>query len=114
MKQSDDKTAAFDRALAESPGQTVELELFIAGMGPRSTRAVAHANELCRLVGKRCRVKIVDIYEHPRAARESQVVAVPALVRNSPRPVRKLIGAMGNIIDTARSLGLPTPSPENV
>jgi hypothetical protein len=55
----------------------------------------------------------VDIYEYPGAATESQVIAVPALVRDSPRPVRKLIGAMGNILDTARSLGLLTPTLEN-
>lgn len=113
MSQSDDKTAAFESALEESHNQKVELQLFIAGMGPRSTRAVAHANELCKLVGKRCSVKVVDIYEHPGAATESQVIAVPALVRDSPRPVRKLIGAMGNILDTARSLGLLTPAMEN-
>jgi circadian clock protein KaiB len=113
MTRSDDKVAAFDRALAEAPRQKVELQLFIAGMGPRSTRAVAHAKELCKLLGERCSFQVVDIYEHPGAARASQVVAVPALVRSSPKPVRKLIGAIGNTLDTARSLGLLSPAQES-
>lgn len=112
MNRPDDNVAAFDRALKEARNQKVELKLFVAGMGPRSTQAVAHVKELCKMLGDRCNVQIVDIYEHPGAAAASQVVAVPALVRNSPRPVRKLIGTIGNALDAARMLGLLTPGRE--
>lgn len=113
MNRHDDRVAAFDRAVAGAPKQKVELQLFIAGMGPRSTRAVAHAKELCKLLGERCSFQVVDIYEHPGAAKASQVIAVPALVRNSPKPVRRLIGAIGNALDTARSLGLIASAQES-
>lgn len=110
MNRTDEKAATYARALAGARNQKVELTLFIAGMGPRSTRAVAHAKELRKLLGDRCSVEIVDIYERPGEASASQVVAVPALVRNSPRPIRKLIGTIGNTLETARSLGLVTPA----
>jgi circadian clock protein KaiB len=112
MMLSDDNVAAFEDALVDNRKERVKLQLFVAGMGPRSTRAVAHARDLVRLLGDRCSIEIVDIYESPGAARESQVIAVPALVRNSPKPVRKLIGAVGDALQTARRLGLVAPTQE--
>lgn len=112
MNQPEDKAAAFERALASARNQKVELKLFVAGMGPRSTRAITHARRLVSLLGERCTVQVVDIYERPEAAVASQVVAVPALVRQLPKPARKLIGATADPLDTARALGLLLPAPE--
>jgi circadian clock protein KaiB len=111
MTDSHDTTAAYERALARVRSEKVELQLFIAGMGPRSTQAVADVEELRKAYGDRCSVEIVDIYDDPSAAAASQVVAVPALVRHSPLPMRRLIGAIGNIVEAARSLGLPAQLP---
>lgn len=113
MTRSEDKTAEFDAALEDAHDREIELQLFIAGMGPRSIRAVSHAKEICEILGGRCSVEVVDIYEHPSAARAFQVVAVPALVRNSPKPVRKLVGAIDDALDSLRSLGLPVPARED-
>lgn len=106
MNPNDEKRAAFDDAIEAMRDERVDLILFVAGMGPRSTRAVAHARELVRHLGDRCRIEVVDVYESPETAIKSQIVAVPTLVRSSPKPVRKLIGAIASIRDTAKSLGL--------
>lgn len=113
MKISDNKLAEFAHALEQQQHQQIELKLFIAGMGTRSTRAMCHAQELCDLLGDRCKVEVVDIYDKPGAASESQVVAVPALVRNSPRPLRRVIGSIADTLDTARRLGLLAPAEAN-
>jgi circadian clock protein KaiB len=114
MSKPDDDIAAFERAALAAKPKTVMLTLFIAGMGPRSTQAVADIKALRQAYGDLCTVEIVDIYENPGEAAAAQVVAVPALVRNSPPPVRKLIGTLGNIVDAARSLGISTPMQESM
>jgi circadian clock protein KaiB len=104
--------AGYERALERATTQKVELQLFVAGMGPKSTRAIHDLKRLCRDYGERCRVQIVDIYESPAAAADAQIFAVPALVRSSPLPRRKLIGAIGDTVKVARSLGLLLPGSE--
>jgi circadian clock protein KaiB len=103
-----DKIAEFERASARSERPRVELRLFVAGMGPRSTRAIA---ELKRLRSASCKLSIVDIYEQPSSAADAQIVAVPTLIRDWPLPCRRFVG-WSNVADVARSLGLALPRPE--
>lgn len=105
MNQSTDGQKSFEKA-AERLAQGVNLRLFIAGMTPRSTRAVADLRNLCKSFGEQCTVEIVDIYENPALARAAQVVAVPTLVRDRPLPRRQLIGNIADAAKAAQSLGL--------
>ena len=41
---------------------------------------------------------MIDVYQQPILARDGQIVATPTLVREFPKPVRRLIG---NLSDTA-------------
>ena len=86
----------------------VELRLFVAGMGPRSTRAVEDLQRLCARYGERCHIEIVDIYEQPAVAAKAQIVAVPTLARERPLPRRRIVGTIANIEQVALSLGLAT------
>ena len=96
----------FERAAAGGGGQLVELRLFVAGMGPRSTQAVSDLQRLCAKYGEHCHVEIVDIYEQPAMAALEQIVAVPTLARVQPLPHRRVIGAIGNIDHVANNLGI--------
>jgi len=91
---------------AKEHASRFELRLFVAGMGPRSTQAVADIKRLCGKYGDHCRVEIVDLYQHPGAASEAQIVAVPTLARERPLPRRQVVGTITNIDQVARSLGL--------
>jgi len=107
-----DRTAQFERALAQAAVHKVELRLFIAGMGPRSTRAVEDLRRLSReLLGETCSIEIVDVYERPEAAAAAQVVAVPTLVHVGAGAVRRLIGTIGPLERLARFLGVPPRMP---
>ena len=111
MEPSERKTEEFEQALARARAAKVTLKLFIAGMGARSTRAVVDGKRLRDALGERCSLEIIDIYEHPEAAAEAQIVAVPTLVREQPLPRRKLIGAIGDVTRVLRSLKLlPLPA----
>jgi circadian clock protein KaiB len=93
----------FERAAQELNADRIHLQLYVAGMGPRSTRAIS---DLRRLRARyRCRVDVVDIYKHPRRASEAQILAVPTLAREQA-PQRRIVGTIGNIDQVARALGL--------
>ena len=69
------------------------LRLYVAGMTPRSIRAIANIKEICegRLKG-RYDLHVIDLYQHPGLAAEEQIVALPTLIRKLPRPLRRMVG----------------------
>jgi circadian clock protein KaiB len=70
-----------------------ELTLFVSGASDLSARAIANAKELCEThLDGRYELSVVDVHEDAAAALNSDVIAAPTLVRNSPLPVRKLVG----------------------
>ncbi len=73
------------------------LRLYIAGMTPRSREALRTVSEICEqeLAG-RYDLEVIDLYEQPTRARDEQIVAVPALIKKRPLPVRRFIGSMAD------------------
>jgi circadian clock protein KaiB len=49
---------------------------------------------------------VIDLMEIPQMARGNQIVAVPALVRKLPEPVRKIVGDLSNTDRVLVSLAL--------
>ena len=98
-----DSAAAFERAVAaSSQEQRYLLRLFVTGMTPRSTEAVAAIKTICEQHLKgRYDLEVIDIYQHPELAKDAQILAAPTLVKELPEPLRRLIG---NLSDTERVL----------
>lgn len=98
-----DSVDAFERAAAaSSQEQRYLLRLFVTGMTPRSTEAVAAIKTICEQHLKgRYDLEVIDIYQHPELAKEAQIIAAPTLVKQLPDPLRRLIG---NLADTERVL----------
>jgi circadian clock protein KaiB len=97
VKKPNDQFKAFEQAADEMAGQKYILRLYVAGVSPQSERAIRSVKEICeqRLKG-RYDLEIVDIYQHPESLRNSDVVAVPTLIKSLPTPLRRLIGDMTN------------------
>ena len=78
------------------------LRLFVTGTTPRSARAIQNIRAICEdhLQG-RYDLEVVDIYQHPEHVKAEQIVVTPTLVKQSPSPIRKLIG---DLSDTERVL----------
>lgn len=96
-------TETFERLLAkDTPTERYVLRLYVTGMTPRSTQAVVALNAICKehLEG-RYDLEVIDIYQHPKLARDEQIVALPMLVKKLPLPLRRLIG---NLSDEERVL----------
>jgi circadian clock protein KaiB len=83
------------------------LRLFVSGTTARSTRAIENLRRLCeeQLQG-RYSLEVVDIYQHPEAARDNQVVAAPTLVKMLPDPVRRIVGDLADEERVLRGLNL--------
>ena len=69
------------------------LRLYVAGMTAKSVAAFDNLRKICEqhLAG-RYQLEVVDLLENPALARGHQILALPALVRQLPPPVKKIIG----------------------
>lgn len=82
---------------ALAKGTHYVLRLFITGTTSRSSRAIANLRRVCeeRLHGE-YDLEVVDIYQHPEAAQQYQILAAPTLVKMLPLPLRRIIGDLAN------------------
>ena len=74
-------------------GAAYQLRLFVAGMGRQSQQAIRDTRALCedQLRGD-YELEVIDVYQNPDSARLHQPLAVPALLKAMPPPLKKIIG----------------------
>jgi circadian clock protein KaiB len=91
-------TAAFEKALKDTQQDAIYvLCLYVTGLTPRSQRAIDNIKKLCEEnIKGRYELEVIDIYQQPALAQESQIIAAPTLIKKLPLPLRKFIGDMSN------------------
>jgi len=74
------------------------LRLYVAGQTPKSITALSNLRRLCEehLAGQ-YRIEVIDLIKQPELARRDDIVVVPTLVRQLPRPIRKIIGDLSKL-----------------
>ena len=89
--------AALEKAAAGQRSEHYVLRLYIAGLTPRSTKAIQNIRKICQehLEG-RYDLEVIDIYQHPTLAEGEQIIAAPTLIRKLPLPLRRFIGDISN------------------
>ncbi len=71
------------------------LRLYVAGLTPRSQRAIDNLKAICEEhLRARYDLEVIDIFQQPQLAKAEQVIAAPTLVKELPPPLRKFIGDM--------------------
>ena len=98
MDRSDQRNQFADQTDLVSPytGKYV-LRLYVTGMTPRSSRAIATIKSICEEhLDGRYDLEVIDIYQHPMLARDEQIVATPTLVKKLPKPLRRFIGDLSD------------------
>jgi len=102
--------AALQEAAADRSRVRYVLTLYVTGMRPRSQRAIENIRRLCEehLAG-RYELEIVDIYQQPGLAKDAQIIAAPTLVKELPRPLRRIIGDMSDDGRVLVALGIKVP-----
>jgi circadian clock protein KaiB len=102
-------TQAFEKALATRPAGKCVLRLYVAGATDRSHEAIRRTRQLCETELKdNFELEVIDVYQQPILARDGQIIATPTLVREFPRPVRRLIGNLANATGLFAGLDLNT------
>jgi circadian clock protein KaiB len=91
------RPASAPRSTSKRPDSEYLLRLYVAGQTPRSLQAFENLKRICEehLAG-RYRIEIIDLLENPGLARGDQILALPAVVRQLPPPVKKIIGDFSN------------------
>lgn len=97
IKEPKDRAGAFEKAAAEKKPQKYVLRLYVAGMTPRSTRAIENVRKICEEHLKGLYdLEVIDIYQQPILAKGEQIIAAPTLIKKLPLPLRKFIGSMSD------------------
>jgi circadian clock protein KaiB len=74
------------------------LRLYVAGQTPKSLQAFENLREICETHLKgRYRIEVIDLLQNPALARGDQILALPAVVRQLPPPVKKIIGNFSDV-----------------
>jgi circadian clock protein KaiB len=73
------------------------LKLYVTGHTPRSEQAISNLRRICQQeLAEECEVVIVDVLENPQQAEDHKIVVTPTLIRESPPPLRRIIGDLSN------------------
>jgi circadian clock protein KaiB len=84
------------------------LRLYVSGSTQQSILAITNLKAICELYLRgRYDLIVVDLYEQKDRAQEDQIVVAPTLVRESPLPVRRMIGDLSRADRVLAILGLP-------
>jgi len=97
IKHTTSDTELLERAARTARHQKYVLRLYITGLTPRSREALRTITSICanELAG-RCDLEVIDLYEHPALAKGEQIVAIPTLIKQQPKPLRRFIGTMAD------------------
>jgi circadian clock protein KaiB len=73
------------------------LRLYVSGQTPRSVLAIENMRRICaEHLSLRYSLEVIDIYQHPEACQQQQIIAVPTLIKVLPHPLRRIIGDLSN------------------
>ena len=87
------------------------IRLYVAGMTPTAERALRNLREICsEHLGDDVDIDVVDLHEHPEAAADQKIFAVPTAVRHLPEPMRKVIGDLSDREKVLVGLDIRRPS----
>jgi circadian clock protein KaiB len=101
-KQKTDSTEKTFETAAEKAGgkagkEKYVLRLYVAGITPRSKRAIENVKKICaEYLAGRCDIEVIDLYQQPTLAKGDQIIAAPTLIKKLPLPLRRVIGDMSD------------------
>jgi circadian clock protein KaiB len=80
------------------PAKLWQLRLYVLDSTPRSQAALANLKRFCETHLKGIyRITVIDLLKQPQLAKGDQILAIPTVVRQLPKPVRTIIGNLSNV-----------------
>lgn len=97
-------TAPFTAPLQQG---TCVFRLYVTGSTPQSIRALCNIKAICETHLKdRYVLTVVDVYTQQERAEADGIIVAPTLIRESPLPVRRLIGDLSKTDHVLAALDL--------
>lgn len=83
----------------------LQLRLYIAGHAPNSLHAIASLQALCAEHFSAAHdLEIVDMLDDPQRALADGIIVTPTLLKLRPRPLQRIVGALGDTQQVLRTL----------
>lgn len=83
------------------------LQLYVSGMSERSLNAIDKIKHLCEEnLNGAFDLEIIDLYKHPEAASEQQIIFSPSLIKKLPLPKKTLVGNFSDTDSVIKGLGI--------
>ncbi len=96
-KSIDNSYAEFEEASKTKVKERYLLRLYVSGMTSRSLRAIDNLKKICEDSVQGCYdLEVIDISQHPEAVTKKDVIATPTLVKELPKPIRRIIGDLSD------------------
>jgi circadian clock protein KaiB len=91
-------TKKFEQLLKNADAiQHYQLRLYITGTTLRSNQAIENIRSLCNeYLAGHYDLDVIDIYQQPTEAMDKQIIAAPTLVKELPRPTKRVIGNLSD------------------
>lgn len=81
----------------KSPQAERLLKFYVAGRTPGSTSAFVNLKHICEAhLNRKHPIEVVDLMVNTTFPKDNQIVTVPALVRQLPPPVKKIVGNLAS------------------
>jgi circadian clock protein KaiB len=97
------------------PATQFVLRLYVAGMTPKSMRALSNLKLICEEhLDNRYEIEVIDLRENPTLAAGQEIIAVPTLIRELPEPIIRIIGDLSDTERVMVGLQLTPLVPEAV
>ena len=84
-----------------------KFRLYVAGDAPNSVQAQANLILVCKThLPDSYEIEVVDVLKEPMVALKDNVLLTPTLLKLSPAPVRRIVGALSQTQTVLDTLGL--------
>ncbi len=85
------------QAVGQTEVENYVLRLYVSGVTPRSIAAIKSIKEICETALRgHYELQVIDIYQQPELAQRAHVIAVPALIKQLPKPLRHIVGELSD------------------
>jgi circadian clock protein KaiB len=93
----DEDLRDFERLVSDLSQPKYVFRLYVAGNTMRSTKAITNVRRICeQYLAGFYELEVIDVYQTPGAAKGSDIIALPTLIKELPLPPKRFIGDMSN------------------
>ncbi len=92
-----DSIREFEEASKRKVSERYVLKLYVSGMTTRSIQAIENLKKICDCHLSECYdLEVVDIGQQPDSVTREDIIATPTLIKELPKPIRRIIGDLSN------------------